>query len=66
MKSHSCLLHLFIFYFLFSDGEEKSILDNILEFSQEMMSYKLTETEIALFSAGVLINPSKSSLLLYS
>ena len=44
---------------LFSDTEEKSILDHIQEFTQEMMSYKLTETEIALFSAAVLINPSK-------
>ena len=42
-----------------TDEEEKEVMLAIFEFAREIISLQLTETELALLSALVLINPSK-------
>ena len=53
-------------YFFVSDEEEKDLMSCIFEFSQELISLNLTENELALLCAVVLIEPGECKFLHYS
>ena len=42
-----------------SDDEEKEVMVHMFEFAKDMISLNLTENELALLCAVVLIDPSK-------
>ena len=43
----------------FTDDEEKHLRDAIFDLVKLILSYKLSESELALFSAVILIRPGK-------
>ena len=59
-------LHVSEIIALFSDEEEKLILHSIVEFTKDLMQLNLTDTELALLCAVVLIEPSRWSFYLAS
>ena len=47
------------FFCLFSAEEEQEVKNSIFQFGKELIGINLTETELALLCAVVLVNPGK-------